>query len=100
MKEGSTSQAGYQEPAINQDHVRWEDIAAHTGDVNESSSTNADPNFDNYDPANKILELNASSPAYTEGFVDIAGVTDGGTFTWGSPDGPAGANSGYDRSNY
>jgi hypothetical protein len=72
-----------------QNNVLWEDI---NFDGDESSSTDADPNFDNYDPANKILELNSGSPAYTEGFVDIAGVTDGGTFNWGT--------AGYDRNNY
>ena len=71
------------------DNILFDDMDTISG---ETSSQQTDPLFDNFDPANKILELNASSPAYTEGFVDIAGVTDGGAFTWGI--------AGYDRANY
>ena len=85
----------------------FDNIDFHTGDVNESSSVQSDPDFHTYDPANKVLRLNkisrgdaSDSPAYAEGFVDIGGITDGGVFTWGSPLGPAGANSGYARANY
>ena len=85
-----------------QDNVLWEDVPIQAG---ETSSVQADPDFKTYDPANKLLTLNkisrgdaTDSPAFGEGFVDIAGVTDGGTYVWGSP--VSNSNSGYDRSNY
>ena len=91
------------DPAI-QDNALGEDIAF---DVDESSSAQFDSTsggannggFKTYDPDNRILTLNkisrgdaADHPAYAEGFVDIAGVTDGTPFFWGL--------AGYDRSNY
>ena len=99
------------DPTI-QDNALGRNIAV---DADETSSTQFDsraagPNnggFKTYDPANKILTLNkisrgdaADHPAYAEGFVDIIGITDGAPFFWGTPSGPAGVNSGYDRDNY
>lgn len=71
----------------------------------ETSTTQSDPLFKAIGSRDlqldKISRGDASdSPAFAEGFVDIVGVTDGGTFTWGNSDGPAGTNSGYDRDNY
>ena len=103
-------QSGPTEEPIVRDNALGKDIAF---DVEETSSVQFDSTaggannggFKTYDPANKLLTLNKISrgdstdhPAFAEGFVDIAGVTDGGTFTWG--DLTSNANSGYDRSNY
>jgi hypothetical protein len=88
--------ANYNDVGVIQNNVLYEDMDLDP--LEEVSSTQGDPLWDNFDPANKVLELNASSPAYTEGFVDIAGVTDGGTYTWGSL--TSNSNSGYDEDNY
>lgn len=71
-------------------------VYSRAGIGDETSSTQGDPLFN--DLANRDLSLDVGSPAYSEGFIDIPGVTDGGTFTWGSP--TLNANSGYDRNNY
>jgi len=76
---------------IIRDNVLFVDFAV---DADESSSTRADPQFE--DAANFDFKLDPGSPAFTEGFVHILNVTDvigqGPPANWGP--------GGYVRGNY
>lgn len=88
-----------------ENNVLWPSDVPFAFSENSNGSVHQNPDFHTYDPANKVLRLNkisrgdgSDSPAYGLGFTDIAGVTDGGTFAWGSP--LVNPNSGYNRSDY
>lgn len=87
-------EAGVPAP-IMRDNCLWQNVSFATG---ETSSVQADPQFADVKNEDFTMGGGASNPARLEGFVDISGVTDGGTFTWGSK--LTNPNSGYDPANY